>query len=108
MPYTITELQVIEQAKRIAQLEAALREIIERSDFTIDDGCQHCGQIAAAALETEAKRALPAYKELNRIRTEEVETQSRPCTCHPDDRPPVCMHRYAANECIETYRSKTK
>ena len=23
----------------------------------------------------------------------------RPCTCHPDDRPPVCHHRYATSEC---------
>lgn len=23
-----------------------------------------------------------------------------PCTCHPDDRPPVCQRRYAAGECI--------
>lgn len=22
-----------------------------------------------------------------------------PCTCHPDDRPPVCQRRYAAGEC---------
>lgn len=23
----------------------------------------------------------------------------RPCTCHPDDRPPTCQRRYAAHEC---------
>lgn len=28
---------------------------------------------------------------------------SKPCTCHPDDRPPVCQHRYALQECRDTY-----
>lgn len=28
--------------------------------------------------------------------------KSRPCTCHPDDKPPVpCAHRYALSECRE-------
>src|ERR1700722_5355364 len=29
----------------------------------------------------------------------------RPCTCHPDDRPPVCQHRYGARECQDAYRA---
>ena len=29
----------------------------------------------------------------------------RDCTCHPDDRPPTCQHRYAASECQEAYRT---
>jgi hypothetical protein len=27
----------------------------------------------------------------------------RACTCHPDDRPPICQHRYAASECKAAY-----
>lgn len=23
----------------------------------------------------------------------------RPCTCHPDERPPVCQYRYALSDC---------
>lgn len=30
--------------------------------------------------------------------------EQRPCTCHPDYRPPVCQRRYAASECREFYR----
>lgn len=32
----------------------------------------------------------------------------RVCTCHPDDRPPVCQHRYGARECQDAYRSDTR
>jgi hypothetical protein len=27
----------------------------------------------------------------------------RDCTCHPDDRPPVCQHLYAAGDCMKSY-----
>ncbi len=32
-----------------------------------------------------------------------VADANRPCTCHPQDRPPICMHRYALSECLDTY-----
>lgn len=30
--------------------------------------------------------------------------EERECTCHSDDRPPACMHRYAASDCQRAYR----
>lgn len=29
----------------------------------------------------------------------------RTCTCHPDDRPPVCQRRYGAHECQDAWRA---
>jgi len=26
-----------------------------------------------------------------------------PCTCHPDERPSVCMHHYAYRDCLRAY-----
>jgi hypothetical protein len=30
----------------------------------------------------------------------------RSCTCHPDDRSPVCQRKYAANACQQAYMSE--
>ena len=30
-------------------------------------------------------------------------SDTRSCTCHPDDRPPVCQHLYAASECLHAW-----
>jgi hypothetical protein len=30
--------------------------------------------------------------------------EARPCTCHVDDRPPVCQRRYETSACQQTYR----
>jgi len=32
--------------------------------------------------------------------------QQRPCTCHPDDSPNPCQHKYAASECAEAARQQ--
>ena len=34
------------------------------------------------------------------------ETEPRSCTCHPDERPPVCQHRYAFSECKAAYEGR--
>lgn len=29
----------------------------------------------------------------------------RSCTCHPDERPPVCQQKYAFSECMAIFRA---
>lgn len=51
----------------------------------------------------ELRDAPPAASE------EEKETSdNQPCTCHPDDAPPVCQRLYAASQCQTTYYDKMK
>lgn len=41
-------------------------------------------------------------KLLARIKTKAV---PHACTCHPQDAPPVCQHRYALTECLAQYET---
>ena len=35
------------------------------------------------------------------------EDELKACTCHPDDRPPECQHRYVASVCIGAWATRT-
>jgi hypothetical protein len=38
--------------------------------------------------------------------TSEITPYPHDCTCHPDDRPPICLRRHAASECVAAYRAR--
>jgi hypothetical protein len=38
--------------------------------------------------------------------TSEITPYPADCTCHPDDRPPICLRRFAASECVAAYRAR--
>lgn len=52
------------------------------------------------ALAAVARRYLPDYDEHPAIQRADDALDLRPCTCHPDDSPPVpCARKYALSEC---------
>ncbi len=68
---------------------------------------------AANLFPAQFARACGAESEIIEIQSIDRKTGAiaakAPCTCHPDDNPPVpCPHKYALSDCIDAYNKANR
>ena len=86
-------------------VHATLRDSSSDDGYpTIDIECRYADGQKYASVSIDGECQQLAALLLKAITT--VET--RPCTCHPDDRPPFCQQKYAASECQQAFLTHQK